>query len=93
MKAPSEFDPIFVHASMRSGSTYFFNVLRRNAALMRFNEEIMDGKKDYARFKKPRTRQTAHAKRDAKWENRSAASVRSNSAPASRESAGKWSPA
>jgi hypothetical protein len=84
MQAPSEFDPIFVHASMRSGSTYFFNVLRRNQSLMCFNETIMDGKRDYARFNKPRTRQTAHAKRDAKWEDRSAASVRSNSAPASR---------
>jgi hypothetical protein len=33
------FVPIFVHASMRSGSTYFFNVLRRNSSLMCFNEE------------------------------------------------------
>jgi hypothetical protein len=56
MQAQSEFDPIFVHASMRSGSTYFFNVLRRNAALMCFNEVVMDGKRAYARFKKPRTR-------------------------------------
>lgn len=68
MSTESELDPIFVHASMRSGSTYFFNVLRRNPSLMCFNEAIMDGKRDYARFKEPRTRQIAHAKRDAKWE-------------------------
>jgi hypothetical protein len=30
MKTRPEHDPIFVHASPRSGSTYFFNVLRRN---------------------------------------------------------------
>jgi len=36
---------------MRSGSTYFFNVLRRNDSLLCFNEAIMDQKKDYARFK------------------------------------------
>lgn len=34
---------------MRSGSTYFFNVLRRDQSLMCFNEAIMDGKKDTAR--------------------------------------------
>src|SRR5215472_3100171 len=39
-----EFDPIFVHASMRSGSTYFFNVLRRNKSLLCFNEAISGGK-------------------------------------------------
>jgi hypothetical protein len=37
-----ELNPIFVHASPRSGSTYFFNVLRRNADLMCFNEAIID---------------------------------------------------
>jgi hypothetical protein len=51
MTAAIKFDPIFVHASMRSGSTYFFNVLRRNDSLLCFNEAIMDLKKDYARFK------------------------------------------
>jgi hypothetical protein len=35
-------NPIFVHASPRSGSTYFFNVLRRNKSLMCFNEAIVD---------------------------------------------------
>jgi hypothetical protein len=48
--------PIFVHASPRSGSTYFFNVLRRNPNLMCFNETIIDvfsqyGKHDIARFR------------------------------------------
>lgn len=48
--------PIFVHASPRSGSTYFFNVLRRNKSLMCFNEAIIDvfgryGKRGVARFK------------------------------------------
>jgi hypothetical protein len=38
----SEFDPVFVHASPRSGSTYFFDVLRRNRSLMCFNEAIID---------------------------------------------------
>jgi hypothetical protein len=42
--------PIFVHASPRSGSTYFFNVLRRDKALMCFNEAIIDGKHDLAGF-------------------------------------------
>lgn len=39
----SPFDPVFVHASMRSGSTYFFQVLRRNVSLMCFNEAISYG--------------------------------------------------
>jgi hypothetical protein len=52
----SLFDPIFVHASPRSGSTYFFNVLRRDQDLMCFNETIIDvfsryGKRDIARFR------------------------------------------
>ena len=34
---------IFVHASPRSGSTYFFNVLRRNKSLLCFNEAINNG--------------------------------------------------
>lgn len=57
MTRASEFEPIFVHASQRSGSTYFFNVLRRNESLMCFNEAIMDGKRDYARFKKAKERE------------------------------------
>src|ERR1700730_6419377 len=36
----SEFDPVFVHASARSGSTYVFGVLRRYQTLMCFNEAI-----------------------------------------------------
>ena len=48
----SEFDPVFVHASARSGSTYVFSVLRRIESLMCFNEAIMDGKLDYADFKR-----------------------------------------
>ncbi len=49
-------NPIFVHASPRSGSTYFFNVLRRVESLMCFNEAIIDifgyyGKDGIARFK------------------------------------------
>jgi hypothetical protein len=46
-----ELGPIFVHASPRSGSTYFFNVLRRNDSLLCFNEAIIDGKHDLARFR------------------------------------------
>jgi len=51
-----EFNPIFVHASPRSGSTYFFNVLRRNPSLMCFNEAIIDvfshyGKRDIGHFR------------------------------------------
>jgi hypothetical protein len=53
---PDNLTPIFVHASPRSGSTYFFNVLRRDDSLMCFNEAIIDvfghyGKRDIARFK------------------------------------------
>lgn len=45
-----------MHASPRSGSTCFFNVLRRNASLMCFNEAIIDvfsdyGRQDIGRFK------------------------------------------
>jgi hypothetical protein len=56
MTVASDFDPIFVHASPRSGSTYFFNVLRRNESLLCFNEAIMDGKRDYGRLKKTEER-------------------------------------
>jgi hypothetical protein len=42
-------EPIFVHASARSGSTYFFNVLRRNSSLFCFNEAIMEQKKHVRR--------------------------------------------
>ena len=38
-----QFKPVFVHASPRSGSTYFFNVLRRNESLLCFNEAINNG--------------------------------------------------
>jgi hypothetical protein len=49
-------NPIFVHASPRSASTYFFAVLRRIESLMCFNEAIIDvfsyyGKNGVARFK------------------------------------------
>lgn len=57
MTAATGLDPVFVHASPRSGSTYFFNVLRRNASLVCFNEAIMDGKRDYERFKSPKERE------------------------------------
>jgi hypothetical protein len=46
-----EFNPVFIHASARSGSTYVFSVLRRDNSLMCFNEAIIDGKRDYATFK------------------------------------------
>ena len=42
MTAARKLEPIFVHASPRSGSTYFFNVLRRDKNLMCFNEAIGD---------------------------------------------------
>jgi hypothetical protein len=45
--------PIFVHASPRSSSTYFFNVLRRDPSLMCFNEVLMDGKRDAPEYRKP----------------------------------------
>jgi hypothetical protein len=51
MTNASELEPIFVHASARSGSTYVFSVLRRNQSLMCFNEAIIDGKLDYADFR------------------------------------------
>jgi hypothetical protein len=48
----TRFSPIFVHASPRSGSTYFFDALRQNDSLLCFKETIIDGKKDYARFRR-----------------------------------------
>jgi hypothetical protein len=56
--------PIFVHASHRSGSTYFFNVLRRMEPLLCFNEAINDhfsyfGKKYFARDTKDFARRVA----------------------------------
>jgi hypothetical protein len=68
MTTTSEFDPIFVHASPRSGSTYFFNVLRRNRGLLCFNEAIIDGKRDYARFKQTREQDMARLGGPAKWD-------------------------
>jgi hypothetical protein len=53
-------EPIFVHASARSGSTYVFNVFRRNPALLCFNEAIIDGKRDYARFRKDQQASNRH---------------------------------
>jgi hypothetical protein len=50
--APSREPPIFVHASPRSSSTYFFNVLRRDPSLMCFNEVLMDGKRDAPGYRK-----------------------------------------
>lgn len=37
-------DPIFIHASARTGSTFTYHCLRRDPALMVFNEAIIDGK-------------------------------------------------
>ena len=56
MTTAPDLGPIFVHASPRGGSTYFFNVLRRNASLMCFEEPLSDvfgywGKKGTAQFK------------------------------------------
>lgn len=44
------YNPVFVHASARSGSTYVFGVLRRYSSLICFNEAVIDGKLDYAKF-------------------------------------------
>jgi hypothetical protein len=49
MTTATIFDPVFVHASARGGSTYFFNVLRRNKSFLCFSSAIIDGKKDIAR--------------------------------------------
>ena len=67
MAAAFEPDPIFVHASPRSGSTYFFNVLRRNETLLCFNEAIIDGKHDLARFRRTRRRPIARFQVLEKW--------------------------
>jgi hypothetical protein len=48
VKKNMELDPVFVHASARGGSTYFFNVLRRNKSFLCFSSAIIDGKKDIA---------------------------------------------
>jgi hypothetical protein len=53
MKTTTNFDPVFVHASARGGSTYFFNVLRRNKSFLCFSSAIIDGKKDIARTHLP----------------------------------------
>ena len=58
--------PVFVHASPRSGSTYFFNVLRRNTSLMCFNEALMDGKNDACRSAKSGERRSP-ANKPASW--------------------------
>jgi hypothetical protein len=58
--------PIFVHASPRSGSTYFFHVLRRNASLMCFNEVLMDGKKS-SRPRKSDEPENSASKKDLPW--------------------------
>jgi len=67
MAAVFEPDPIFVHASPRSGSTYFFNVLRRDERLLCFNEAIIDGKHDLARFRRARRRPVARFQVVEKW--------------------------
>jgi hypothetical protein len=54
-------DPIFVHASPRSGSTYFYNVLRRNPSLMCFNEAIIDVFSHYGK------RGIGHFRAGQKW--------------------------
>jgi hypothetical protein len=41
--------PIFVHASYRGGSTYFFNVLRRMDPLLCFDEAIHDSYSHYSK--------------------------------------------
>lgn len=68
MTTAAKFDPIFVHASARSGSTYFFNVLRRNKSLLCFNEAIIDGKRDYARFRGVQKRDITGPKGAQKWD-------------------------
>ncbi|HTE77107.1 MAG TPA: hypothetical protein VK653_10245 [Xanthobacteraceae bacterium] len=59
--------PVFVHASPRSGSTYFFNVLRRNTSLMCFNEALMDGKNDVCRSAKSGERRSPSANKATSW--------------------------
>jgi hypothetical protein len=64
----TEFEPIFVHASARSGSTFFFNVLRRDPSLLCFNEAIIDGKLDYARFRGQRVHSFDKVDGPQKWD-------------------------
>jgi hypothetical protein len=64
----NEFDPVFVHASARGGSTYFFHVLRRNDSLMCFNEAIVDGKIGYARYRKSRERDRSNFEAPGRWD-------------------------
>jgi hypothetical protein len=65
----SEFDPIFVHASVRSGSTYIFNVLRRNKRLMCFNETILDRKEDIPQWFRGALKQgDPHFQENRKWD-------------------------
>lgn len=59
--------PIFVHASPRSGSTYFFNVLRRDTSLMCFNEALMDGKNNVARFRQSDERKSPSVNKPTLW--------------------------
>ena len=54
MAETSRFNPVFVHASMRSGSTYFFQVLRRDSSLMCFNESISYGTDRFEKQKRRR---------------------------------------
>jgi hypothetical protein len=67
MTSTAESGPIFVHASPRSGSTYFFNVLRGNETLLCFNEAIIDGKHDLARYRR-RKRSIDYSKRAQRWD-------------------------
>jgi len=62
MTAASALDPIFVHASPRSGSTFFFNVLRRNRSLMCFNEAINDAIGYWGKYS------TAQLSKRRKWD-------------------------
>lgn len=61
-KGTRALDLIFVHASPRSGSTYFFNVLRRSESLMCFNEPLSDA------FGYWRKEGVAQFKENLKWE-------------------------
>jgi hypothetical protein len=68
MKSDPERRPIFVHASARSGSTYFFNVLRRADSLLCFNEAINDefsygNKNAYVRSRTDFARRAARGER------------------------------
>lgn len=68
MTTTPEFNPVFVHASMRSGSTYFFDVLRRQKTLLCFNEAITDGRNDYSRFRSARKRDVERVRTLQKWD-------------------------